>query len=517
MNIVYAVKIFAALSICLWITRLICGAGLRSVLPAQDLKNGWLGIVGTLAVCCFSAKVGLFFLTLPIWAVVCARLIDKNGDGRLPAYGLLCCVSPPMFFQLEHIGPLNDLIKLTPYRIFSIFLLLPEMLRLLGRRDAPKTPSWLMLCDAVTIVYPLYGLVLHSGGANISSIGREMLGAILDGLIPYYVLTRALVDGGQRRRLLGFVLLGCAFQAVVGVIESLSHHYLYSQLQWLYGVGWGQSVGLLRGNWMRAEAAFPGPLALAVLLLFGIGAWFALKPALKNRAYTVLLAALTAGLLATYGRGPILGGLLLFAGAWLLRRMNGRRYVTLMVVGTILVSVGWRAGIGDAVMSLVQSAPGGDETADFNVRYRQELLSTSLALLQQSPWFGVPNFIAQMQDLRQGEGLIDLVNTYLVIALNSGVAGLALVMTPYAVTLWRGTQRVPVNPAKRRETMAWLPLTVGFMASIFTVSPISIIQPLMVWIIAIALARLQEGDVVVDIETLPEAEAPATGPYQLFR
>jgi O-antigen ligase len=316
---------------------------------------------------------------------------------------------------------------------------------------------------------------------------------------------------------MGFVLLGCAFEAVVGVLESLSHHYLYSQLQWLYGVTWGQSIGLLRGSWMRAEAAFPGPLALAVLLLFGIGMWFALKPAIKSRAYTVLLATLTAGLLATYGRGPILGGLLLFGGAWLLRHVSGRRYLTLMVVGAILVSVGWSAGIGDAVMSLVQSAPGADETADFNVRYRQELLTTSLALLEQSPWFGVPNYIAQMQDLRQGEGIIDLVNTYLVIALNSGLAGLVLVMTPFAVTLWRGTQRMPVNAAQRRETMAWLPLTVGFMASIFTVSPISIIQPLMVWLIAIALGRLQEGDVVVDIETLPEADAPATHPYQFIR
>lgn len=492
MNIVYAVKIFAALSIVAWITKAIAGPGLRTVLDPKDLKAGWWGIIGTLAVCCFSVRVGLFFITLPIWLLFLANILGRDGSGRLPAYALMLCIAPPMAVQLEHIGPLNDLIRMTPYRELSIFLLAPEAVRLVARRNTPKNPPWLTICDLAVLTYALYWVLRHYSGSSISSLGREILGQVLDLLLPYYVLTRACVETSVRHRLLGFLLLGAVYQAFVGMAESLSKHYLYSQLQWLYNSPWGQAVNLTRGSWLRAVAAFPGPLALAVLLMFAIGVWFVLKPPEKNRPYLVVVLALIGGLLATYGRGPVLAALLLMASIVLLRRMSGKRYIVTMVVGAIVLAVGWSAGIGELVLGLVGSAPGADATADFNVLYRQELMATSLALLQQSPWWGVPNFLAQMQDLRQGEGIIDLVNTYLVIALNAGVFGLAMFLIPYAITLWRGASHMVLFPELRREGSAWLALTVAMMAVIFTVSPISIIQPLMLWTTALALARLQD-------------------------
>ena len=503
MNIVYAVKIFVALSICAGITRFIAGRGLRSVLDDKDFKSVWLGIVGTMAICCFSVRVGLFFVTLPIWAIFFSNSLGKDGSGRLPAYALLCCICPPMFVQVEHIGPLNDLIKLTPFRILSIVLFVPEALRLLARRNTAPNPSWLTFCDFATIAYAVYWLVAHFAGMSVSSFGREVIGQLLDSLLPYYVLTRTCVDTTIRRRFLGFLLAGATFEATVGLVESLSGHYLYTQLQWLYNVSWAQATNLMRGSWLRAEAAFPGPLALAVLLTFAIGVWFALKKPEKNRPYLMVLLLLFGGLLATYGRGPVLASMLLLASIAMLRRMPGRRYLVAMVVGTIVVSVGWEAGIGDAVLSVVNSASSGDAAADFNLLYRQELLSTSLALLKQSPWFGVPNFTAQMQDLRQGEGIIDLVNTYLVVALNSGLLGIALVFSPYVVTLWREAGHVTGDPARRREGLAWLALTTAIMAAIFTVSPISIIQPIMVWTVAIALARLQDSRPETAVTTSP--------------
>jgi hypothetical protein len=492
-NIVYGIKIFVALSICAGITRFIAGRGLRSVLDDKDFKYVWIGIVGTLAVCCFSVRVGLFFVTFPLWVLFLANSLGKNGSGRLPAYALLCCISPPMFVQVEHIGPLNDLIRLTPFRILSIVLFVPEALRLASRRNTAPNPSWLTFCDFATFGYAVYWLVAHFSGLSISSFGREVIGQLLDSLLPYYVLTRACIDTAVRRRFLGFLLAGATFESVVGLVESLSGHYLYTQLQWLYNVSWAQATNLMRGSWLRAEAAFPGPLALAVLLTFGIGVWFALKKPEKNRPYLVVVLLLFGGLLATYGRGPVLASLLLLASVAMLRRMPARRFLVAMIIGTIVVSVGWQAGIGDAILSVVTSASSGDAGADFNLLYRQELLSTSLALIKQSPWFGVPNFTAQMENLRQGEGIIDLVNTYLVVALNSGMLGIVLVFAPWGVTLWREAGHVTSDTVRRREGLAWLALTIAVMAAIFTVSPISIIQPVMVWTVALALARLQDG------------------------
>jgi O-antigen ligase len=150
-------------------------------------------------------------------------------------------------------------------------------------------------------------------------------------------------------------------------------------------------------------------------------------------------------------------------------------------------------GLGDAVVSLVNSLSGVDRTADFNVLYRQELLKTSLALIRQSPWFGVPDYMSQMQSLRQGDGIIDLVNTYLVVLLNVGVFGLLLFLLPYVIVLWKQTSAVPEDSERlRQETLAWLPLTLAILAAVFTVSPISIIHPILIWVLTLAMGRLHE-------------------------
>ena len=250
---------------------------------------------------------------------------------------------------------------------------------------------------------------------------------------------------------------------------------------------------LTRGSWVRAQAGFPGPLVLAVLALFGVGLWFALKPAVKSRAYATVGLIVVGGMLATFSRGPVLALLVLLVGVTCLRYMSARRFLVLAAVLAIALSASWNLGLGDAVVGAANSVTGADQQADFNVTYRQQLLKTSLALIQQSPWFGVPDYAQYMQDLRQGDGIIDLVNTYLVVALNVGVCGLLLFLLPYAIALWKLASGAPEAPQElRRESLAWLPLTVAILVVVFTVSPVSIIHSILIWVVAMALARLQE-------------------------
>jgi O-antigen ligase len=150
-------------------------------------------------------------------------------------------------------------------------------------------------------------------------------------------------------------------------------------------------------------------------------------------------------------------------------------------------------GLGEYVVGLINSVSGGDKTADFNVAYREELLRTSIALIKQSPWFGVPNYMQEMESLRQGEGIIDLVNTYLVVTLNVGLVGLAMFVLPFLVTLWKLATGVPGESAPlRRETLVWIALTLAIMVTVFTVSPVSIIRSILMWVIAFAVAMLRE-------------------------
>jgi O-antigen ligase len=63
-------------------------------------------------------------------------------------------------------------------------------------------------------------------------------------------------------------------------------------------------------------------------------------------------------------------------------------------------------------------------SADNNVIYRQRLAERGWALVQAHPLFGDQFPWPELEDLRQGEGIIDMVNSYLGVALSYGLVGL---------------------------------------------------------------------------------------------
>jgi len=67
---------------------------------------------------------------------------------------------------------------------------------------------------------------------------------------------------------------------------------------------------------------------------------------------------------------------------------------------------------------------GSVETADLD--YRQRLASTSWNLILNHPFFGDQDYLSKMSQLRQGQGIIDIVNTYAGTALEYGLVGLSL-------------------------------------------------------------------------------------------
>ena len=74
------------------------------------------------------------------------------------------------------------------------------------------------------------------------------------------------------------------------------------------------------------------------------------------------------------------------------------------------------------------------------VSYRETLAQVSWSLIQLNPFFGDPFVYLRMEGLRQGQGIIDIVNGYLYTALFTGLVGLALQTTVLAIALARGTQ-----------------------------------------------------------------------------
>src|SRR5204863_1498670 len=103
-----------------------------------------------------------------------------------------------------------------------------------------------------------------------------------------------------------------------------------------------------------------------------------------------------------------------------------RGIVTLGLVGSFTMPLLMATPLGDTIIKYLPFV--GDVEVE-NITYRQRLFEVALSAIIQNPFFGAFDYIYSpaFQELKQGDyGIIDLVNTYAVVGLSSGLIGLGL-------------------------------------------------------------------------------------------
>jgi len=129
------------------------------------------------------------------------------------------------------------------------------------------------------------------------------------------------------------------------------------------------------------------------------------------------------------------------------------------------------------------------ETERGNITYRETLIENSLIVIMRHPLFGSTNYLQtrEMESMRQGQGIIDIVNTYLGIALEKGLVGVGLFIGFFASICWgifRSFRRLPgANYEEWILGRSLLASLCGILLIIFTVSSVSII-PIVYWSVA---------------------------------
>jgi O-antigen ligase len=148
-----------------------------------------------------------------------------------------------------------------------------------------------------------------------------------------------------------------------------------------------------------------------------------------------------------------------------------------------------------------------------SVDYRQQLFEVSWNVLMMNPILGSPGYMTSgaLESMRQGEGIIDMVNTYLGIALASGFVGLALFVGVFFSSGLRLAARLVRDPDKDTEIhvigRALLATLVGVMVTIATVGSENAI-PVVYWCVAGACAAY------VHRARLQDAQLPPTAPAE---
>ena len=154
----------------------------------------------------------------------------------------------------------------------------------------------------------------------------------------------------------------------------------------------------------------------------------------KRHKNVVIALVICGGMLVTYSRGGWLTGMLsclLFAA---LRPGAAKYLIKAIPVVAIAVLAAYNSPLKESV---IDRLPIIGHTEQGNIDYREQLFNVSWRLIKINPFFGDPFVTRNMGELRQGQGIIDIVNGYLKVTLFDGVIGLILFCSFFVIILWQ--------------------------------------------------------------------------------
>jgi O-Antigen ligase len=423
----------------------------RLMAPADFARRRNLWIAVTVAT----------FLAHNFWlAMLASALIVGLGSRREQNPAAMYCVllfAVPQFeMQIPGLGVINQLFEITHPRMLALVLLLPAALRLVSQARVPNPR--LRVPDALFAAYFIYVFVVTATADSVTGLMRYTIYLLLDHALLYYVITRSVTD---RRRLLDVMaafVMGVAVACVIAGFENMRSWLVYESLRTPLGVPL-QNVGtyLLRatedGGYLRAYVTMGHAIGLGFTAMVAVTWQLALarsfsppQPALSGMQRPVnsyapkLLGAVVmlmpvVGLLASVSRGPWVGcaiamaiGLSFGAGAkqrvlWMLAALP------LLVAALLILPQGQK--FIDLLPFIGTADPG-------SVSYRTLLLDQAMIVFWQSPIVGSLHYMQHpaLESMRQGQGIIDIVNSYVGVGLAYGGIGLALFVAPSAYALW---------------------------------------------------------------------------------
>jgi len=410
-------------------------------------RNLWLILTAT----AFLSPTFWWFALVATPLTIWARRKDSNP---IALYLFLLHVVPPVSVNIPVIG-IHRLFNIDNYRLLSFCILIPIAWKL--RHSRMRDPNlgframdrWLIAYGAVQVALFVppdlpHQVILHD---SLTNLLRRLFLFIVDVYALYFAVSRSCTNKRAIVDAEASFCVSSAVMALVGLFETLRHWLLYSSL----ALSWNRNdltfvlAYLFRGTALRAQASAGHAIALAYLLTVALGFWLYLRSRAVSKPATICVTAvLSLGLLATYSRGPWIGAALIFMAFTALRRRILSRSLQYGTMLAFLLAAIMLSPLGNTI---INALPFTSWSSGGDFIYRQRLAERTLELLKGHPWFGDQLAMLKMEDLRQGQGIIDLVNTYAGIALLNGIVGLTLFLGFILTGLYRAyrTARITIS------------------------------------------------------------------------
>lgn len=446
-------------------------------LEIKQWRNYWL-IVTTL--CFFVTNIWLYIACL----IIILAYANHSKIDRLPLFFAIACASPLYSFTIPGFGVINYLITLSFTSLLVLFLLWPEARRT-KTRPASNYPFY-----GIVIAYVIAISVLDSRENTITNSLRLFVTYFIGILIPFMVISKSIESVDSLKKCLFTLTLCLAPLALIGCFESLKYWKLYSSaFVNVLGEDSSQRYGL-RGDSLRASALFASPIVFGYMMVIGLGLLlFVQKYTNKNNLIKFLFIIFLGVLYFTKARGPWLGAVVMtvfYIWSGPNRFGNFSKFTLGSLVAVIVLSM---TTFGQRLISMLPFVGSADSHEASTVDYRIRLLEQAQILFQKNPLFGLVNYreTPEMEVMRQGQGIIDVVNSYIDISLSYGIVGLGLFLFIFLGLFFTVLKKVRSLPAEQEDLInigrSLYAILGAILFIIFTVSSINYI-PIFYWLIA---------------------------------
>lgn len=386
----------------------------------------------------FLLTIGAFvspsFWLFAAYALVVMAWSARRDDNPLALYVLVTFTIPDVHFYIPGLI-VQQLFDLSQYRLLSLAILLPAVARMRSRPGA-WLPARLTFVDVALLGFLLLQVALlvpYEAGTN--TLRRSFL-FLIDSFVVFYAFSR-LPSKARTAEVVACFWLACLVMAPIAVFEWGRNWLLYTGLSATWGdpnvFSW-----IFRGASLRAQAAAGHSINLGYLMALAIGFFLYLRHRSSHKLLdaSVLLVLATA-LFAAGARGPWVTAALIVLLFAMLRPGGAKKLATAGALCALLVAVMYATPLKEAVLDRLPFIGTADQET---VAYRQRLAEVSYALIRQNPVFGDPFVYLRMESLRQGQGIIDIVNGYLYAALFTGVVGLSLLLVVFVAPTVRAAR-----------------------------------------------------------------------------
>lgn len=441
------------------------------------------------------------FLTPNFWLfigiVMIVVLAMSIREPIKPALFLLLLFAVPMSgAYIPGFAGINRFINITPQAAFATVTLVPAMLVAKHMRPMNRAGKW---ADIFFIGFILIQFFLAFRSPTFTHMLRTFIQAFLLMAPFYYVFSRYPRSLNDMRILTGALLLGILIAAAMTIPETLRGWDFYTQIpeKWFGFIPYAYAV---RAGFLRASGTVMDPILMGSVVMMGIGIALAFtREKFSSPFRLVVFGLLGLCLLLPFSRGPWVGAVVMFVTFIAIGPKPFPRLIKFAAGAVFLGILSLPTPLGSTVIRLLPFIGSGEGGT---ITYRQDLFNASMEVIRDHPFLGTPDYLIHpaMQPMRQGQGIIDIVNTYLLIALQSGIVGLTLFVGVFACALWgllkAARSAIEYNEMLALYCRAYFATLVGMLVTILTVS--NILQfPLIYWSLAglaVALVRIEKEE-----------------------